>query len=187
MRSLLLGCLWLLSACSPAQLQQERLSDGSIKFTCDLPMDECVRRAQEACSNQRFRILEGISETRVRDVPPFENAYHTSRLHLVCTNDGAKPLLSLDSPSPEPAAAPAKPASACSLGETRECVGPGACKGGQACLSDRTGFGPCDCGPSPAPPAGSAAAPDAVPAAAPAGATSPPTARPPEQPIPASR
>lgn len=35
---------------------------------------------------------------------------------------------------------------ACVPGESQECVGPGACKGGQVCTPDGTGFGPCDCG-----------------------------------------
>src|SRR4051812_27409793 len=147
MRSLTLGCLWLLTACGPAQFQQEKLNDGSIKVTCELSMDECVRRAQDVCRNQRYRIIDGTSETRLRDAPPFERAYHTSRLHLACTDDGGKALISLDSP---PAASveskPAAPRS-CATGETRVCVGAAACKGGQACLADGSGFGPCDCGP----------------------------------------
>jgi hypothetical protein len=35
---------------------------------------------------------------------------------------------------------------ACIPGSTQACVGPGACSGGQACSSDGSGFGPCDCG-----------------------------------------
>jgi hypothetical protein len=151
MRSMTLGCLWLLTACGPAQFQQEKLNDGSIKVTCELSMDECVRRAQDLCRNQRYRIIDGTSETRLRDAPPFERAYHSSRLHFECTDDGGKPLISLDSSTPAPA--PAKPAAAraCSAGETRVCVGAAACKGGQACLADGSGFGACDCGPVPAP------------------------------------
>lgn len=34
----------------------------------------------------------------------------------------------------------------CTPGETQECVGPGACRGGQACRADGSGFGACDCG-----------------------------------------
>ncbi len=34
----------------------------------------------------------------------------------------------------------------CVPGSTQECVGPGGCRGGQACLSDGSGFGACDCG-----------------------------------------
>jgi len=168
MRSLTLGCLWLLTACGPAQFQQERLNDGSIKVTCELSMDECVRRAEDLCRNHRYRIIDGTSETRLRDAPPFERAYHTSRLHFTCTDDGGKPLISLDSEAP--AAADAKPAAPriCAAGETRECVGAAACKGGQACLADGSGFGPCDCGPATPP----ASPPTPVPAA-PADASTP--------------
>lgn len=35
---------------------------------------------------------------------------------------------------------------ACWLGDTRECLGPGACKGGQVCRQDLKGWEPCDCG-----------------------------------------
>lgn len=41
---------------------------------------------------------------------------------------------------------PGGAAALCSTGETRTCVGPGACQGGQSCLPDGSGFGPCDCG-----------------------------------------
>ena len=161
MRSLTLGCLWLLTACSPAQFQQERLNDGSIKVTCELAMDECVRRAQDLCPSQRYRIIAGTSETRLRDIPPFEHAYHTSRLHFSCTDDGGKPLISLD--SPPAASAEARPAvpRGCTAGETRMCVGSAACKGGQACLADGSGFGPCDCGPVAQPATTPATAPTA--------------------------
>lgn len=36
--------------------------------------------------------------------------------------------------------------SECKVGDTRTCVGVGQCAGGQVCLADGTGFGPCDCG-----------------------------------------
>jgi hypothetical protein len=81
----------LLAACGAAEVQSQKLNDGSYKITCELSMDECIRRVQDQCRNQRFRILEGTSETRLRDAPPFEKAYHTSRLHLMCTDDGAAP------------------------------------------------------------------------------------------------
>lgn len=142
----------LLSACGASKVQSQRLNDGSISFRCDLPMDDCVRLAQEQCSNQRFRILEGTSETRVRDAPPYEQSYHSSSLRLICTLDGAEPLLSLGSTN-KPSATPPLPTQAapraplCTPGETRECVGTAACKGGQACLPDGAGFAACDCGP----------------------------------------
>ena len=178
----------LLIACGASEFQSQKLADGSYTFKCELAMDECVRRAQEKCKNQRYRILEGTSETRLRDAPPFERAYHTSRLRLVCTDDGANVLLSVDTQKAADAQGE-KSDRACAIGETRACVGAGACKGGQACLADGSGFGSCDCGsavpvtPEPAsttapattsPPASSAEAP-ASPAPAVPAMPAPPT------------
>jgi hypothetical protein len=161
------GSSLLLVACGASDVQSKRLKDGSWSFTCELPMDACVREVQGKCPNQRFRILNGMSETRLRDAPPYETAHHTSRLHLVCTNDGATVLFSLDGPKSDDAQVPKASATPCTRGQTRECVGPGACKGGQACLPDGSGFGACDCGPvtpspAPAPPEPSAPGPAAV-------------------------
>jgi hypothetical protein len=176
-----------LAGCLASEVQESKLPDGSLFFQCELAMDECVRRVEDRCPNQRFRILEGTSETRLRDAPPFERAYHTSRLHLMCNDDGADVLLSVGSGKDKPGAEPkpaAKPAAkVCTTGQTRECVGVGACKGGQACLADGSGFGACDCGPAPAStPADPGAAPaEAVssPAGAPASSASAPSATPP--------
>jgi hypothetical protein len=41
---------------------------------------------------------------------------------------------------------PAATSSTCVPGATQACVGPAACSGGQSCLPDGSGFGPCDCG-----------------------------------------
>lgn len=172
----------LLTACGAAEVQSQRLKDGSLQITCELSMDECIRRVQDQCQNQRYRILEGTSETRLRDAPPFEKAYHTSRLHLTCTNDGANPLLSLDKPKAE---ATAPGAAACTVGETRTCVGTAACKGGQACLPDGKGFGPCDCGPV-SPPA-PAPAPEAAPASTPVDAVTSPATTPGDPQNPAAK
>lgn len=161
MRSLFTLALLALSACGAPEVQSQRLKDGSWSFQCELSMDECIRKVQDNCPNQRYRILEGSSQTRLRDVPPFEKAYHTSKLRLECNDDSGDALISFGSdkiaPSassaPSSAAAPAsvsKPP-VCTQGQTRECVGAAACKGGQACLADGSGFGPCDCGPAPAP------------------------------------
>ena len=153
MRSLGLGGLALLAACSPPEVQSQRLKDGSWSFVCQLPMDACVRHAQEKCNLQRYHISEGSSETQLRDSPPFERAYHVSRLNFVCTDDAQHPLLSLggsdNSVAPKSGAEPAPAVSrVCARGETRTCVGAAACKGGQACLPDGSGFAACDCGPA---------------------------------------
>ena len=144
MRWFVLTGLALLTACGAAEFQSQKRGDGSYRIQCELPMDECIRRARSTCQHQRYRILEGTSETRLRDAPPFEQAYHTSRLHLKCT-DGDDFLLAIDSKNNQNAAP--SPSKVCSAGETRVCVGAGACKGGQACLPDGTSFGSCECAP----------------------------------------
>jgi hypothetical protein len=68
----------------------------------------------------------------------------------------------------------AAPPQVCVPNATQECVGPGACKGGQSCLPDGTGFTECDCGKKKKKPAGGAKAPAATAPAAPA----PPPAEP---------
>jgi hypothetical protein len=57
-------------------------------------------------------------------------------------SDGAAPSAG----GPTVASAPAAPQRACVPGVTQACVGTAACSGGQACLPDGSGFGPCDCG-----------------------------------------
>lgn len=168
----------LLVACGASKVQSQKLKDGSWSFTCELAMDECIRRVQEHCPAQRYRILEGTSETRLRDAPPFQRAYHTSRLHLVCNDDGANVLLSVDSSSePSRSDAGAQSSKACVAGQTRECVGPAACKGGQACLPDGSGYGACDCGPALPSAAGAVPQPALVPSA-PSSAIEPATTAP---------
>ena len=156
----------LLLACTAAEVQSQRLKDGSWSFTCELAMDECIRRVQEHCPAQRYRIIEGTSETRLRDAPPFERAYHTSRLHIQCNDAGANVLISTKGSTDSSLKSTATPAKACGVGETRACTGPGGCKGGQSCLADGTGFGSCDCGSATPPAAAAPAAP--APASTPA-------------------
>lgn len=174
-RAALRGPSWLslslLVACGASQVQSKKLKDGSWSFTCELAMDECIRRVQERCPAQRYRILEGTAETRLRDAPPFERAYHTSRLHIVCNDEGANVLLSVDSssePKRSSSDAAAKPSKACVAGQTRECVGTAACKGGQACLRDGSGYTGCDCGPASSNAAGAVPPPTLAPSVPPA-------------------
>ncbi len=80
-------------------------------------------------------------------------------------------------PPPEPedagAAADAGPVQVCVPNSTQECVGAGACKGGQSCLPDGSGFTECDCGKKKKKSGGSSAG-AAAPAPAPAAPAEPP-------------
>jgi hypothetical protein len=61
-----------------------------------------------------------------------------------------KPLFGGDATPADGAAATSQPPEkphVCVPGITQACVGPAACSGGQACLTDGSGFGPCTCGP----------------------------------------
>jgi hypothetical protein len=159
MRFALLGLL-ALASCGASEVKSQRLEDGSWKFTCELAMDECIRRVQTNCRNHRFRIIEGTSEVRLRDASPYEKAYHTSNVHLMCTDLGSDVLVEVGAK---------KDGGSCAKGETRACIGAGACKGGQACLPDGSGFGSCDCGDA----AGAASAPPATTAPPPADTAAP--------------
>jgi hypothetical protein len=75
-----------------------------------------------------------------------------SRVLFVCADQAqAKPLKLPPRPGAETyaEATPAPTASslerACVPGSTQRCVGTGACEGGQACLADGSGYGPCEC------------------------------------------
>ena len=125
-----MAALVLAGACASVPVERQHLPDGSWQLVCRLPMEGCVREVERVCRNKRYVISHAESETRLRDAPPFATEYHTSRVDFVC-NDGSSP----DDP-------------VCQVGETRACVGSGACAGGQTCRTDRAGFGPCDCGPA---------------------------------------
>lgn len=45
----------------------------------------------------------------------------------------------------EPTGPAPAPARICTPGSTQQCVGAGACSGGQACVADGSGWSPCDC------------------------------------------
>src|SRR6185503_20269812 len=103
---------------------------GSWQITCQLPMDECVRRIEPLCNDKRYRILTGESKNVIRDVPPGTREYRTSDLTLLCTDqlsaeppsaarsDTTPALLRLDGGSPM----------LCVPGATQACVGPAGCQ-----------------------------------------------------------
>src|SRR5690606_360393 len=79
-------------------------------------------------------------------------------LTIRCGRDLPALALERAQPTPEVTAPPAVksgvtsdvgPERVCIPGETQACLGPGACSGAQACLSQGQGFGPCDCGGAP--------------------------------------
>ncbi len=133
-------------------------------------MKDCVAQAHKHCNVQDkdggYVILGGRSQTVMMGSKDgqYQKASEVAQLEVRCG------LEELEDEAPEesstlklpprtdaevaPTDLPQAPApvvvapsaAVCTKGATQACVGPGACQGGQVCLSDGSGFGPCDCG-----------------------------------------
>lgn len=166
------------AGCGSLGVQPRHLDDGTLLLECDGALSDCVRQAEDYCVDARVEVLEG----RLRDGPSGNGGVMSTstiaEVHFVCGKSPLRlerplwrkkapppaasapgpvaPVSSAPGPvAPTPAASAAEPATACVPGVTQACAGPGACRGGQACLPDGSGFGPCDCAGSSA--AGAAA------------------------------
>jgi hypothetical protein len=138
----------------------DRLPDGNLRVQCETSLAECLVRAEEACHGTRYKVLAAVDRHDYRGSPSTmsESESRTAEAIVRCGHRG-KSLTSDDETKLPPLAgtcpaAPAKAAetsSVCVPGTTQECLGPGACRGAQSCLADRTGFSRCDCGDAPVP------------------------------------
>jgi hypothetical protein len=148
----------LAATCTPAQIEREKLADGSWRLACRLPMDSCVLELEKICPDKRYKVLRGESRLEYIGVDPGPTEIRKSELTFVC---GAPKSAA----SSEASAAPAPPSRPpCVPGSTQACTGVGACAGGQVCRPDGAGFGPCECGtasPTGADAGAEATAPDA--------------------------
>jgi hypothetical protein len=171
MRTTLLALL-LLSSCSGVQVKQR--ADGTYAIECS-SRRACLDRAERVCGIEGFTIVGGRSNKKLYGVPGNEKLVGKDDMFIRCHKDrpsdtpddkaGIWRLPKSDAsdtpsasppevkPAPSASAPKAKPdpvtppvSVICRPGETQRCVGPGACEGGQACLRDGSGFGPCDCG-----------------------------------------
>ncbi len=165
MRITLLALL-LLSACSGAQVKQR--ADGTYAVECG-SQKACLDRAARICQPGGYTLVGAQSNKKRYGVPGNEKMIGKDEMYIRCDKD--RPFDAPDSQTgtwqlkhsdadassapPAATAAPANvPKAVCRPGETQRCVGPGACDGGQSCLTDGSGFGSCDCGsatPKPAP------------------------------------
>jgi hypothetical protein len=132
-----------------------RLADGSYKLDCEATMAECSRQVAKFCRGEGYRIVHGAEENTLVGVEGHKTGHLLSRVVFYCARDAPPTPLKL------PPRAPAEPAGSvsqrvCVPGSTQRCVGPGACEGGQACLKDGSGYGPCECAREPAAPDGGA-------------------------------
>lgn len=147
--------------------QEKRLADGSWHIQCGESMNRCTTRADVLCGDRGYEVLGGSTRSKMLGGATGYRA-RVGVAELIVRCGDAEPVAEpeeapqeervVESPSP-------RPAGVCIPGATQACVGPGGCQGGQACVSDGSGFGPCDCGPASAtqsaPPAGGAAEPSA--------------------------
>jgi hypothetical protein len=155
------GLLSLSCAATPAFTSQH-LADGSYQLQCTTALSSCLERVDEVCRGTPYDVVTGHDHRRSTDITvgTAKTEVRSSEAIIRCTRN--KPLFGGNAePSSAPAsgsetapvpAAPPEQARACIPGATQACVGIGACSGGQACIADGSGFGPCDCGsPAPAP------------------------------------
>jgi chemotaxis response regulator CheB len=116
------------------------------------------------CKGSAYVVFGGWDEPTTAGIDQNQIESHRSQVHFRCATPqelaknlseapaAAKvapaqanppPAVTAQAPPPAPTVAPAR---VCVPGSSQACVGVAACAGGQACLPDGSGFGPCDCG-----------------------------------------
>jgi hypothetical protein len=139
----------------------QKIDGDTYRITCpELPLDRCLAEtANNTCDKRAYFVARGISEVNRRGRSDAPDVSLSSEAIVRCApgqgfGDQAKELMAAapdDGAKPAAAASPPQPpASVCAPGSTQSCVGAGACRGGQACKADGSGYEPCDCG-SPVP------------------------------------
>jgi hypothetical protein len=153
-------CFAALVACSRQGVQTTKLPDGTRELTCSLPLWKCLLHVDDFCKGVSYEVLYASDEQLVYGSQASAVEGRRSHAVLRCLKPGASlpdappPVADVAPATPEkPTPPPPAPPPSCVPGTTQACVGAAACSGGQACLRDGSGFGPCDCGPA-APPAG---------------------------------
>lgn len=139
------------------------------RISCDKRISACRDKAEEVCGGS-YNVLEttgtSIEPERVSSAPGprstgprYQQAKWLGQMVITCGETSAEdPSLTTAAGEPAASSRPAPPlgdGQACVPGVTQACLGPGACRGAQACLVDGQGYGPCDCG-SPSPTSGAA-------------------------------
>ncbi len=185
-----------LGALGCSATQTARYGRNGWRITCGENMSSCAGRADTVCGDKGYTVVGGGTQsTMLGGTNGYQTKARTSELIVRCgetTAEGGEeaseePVETTfklpprsDEPVATPAASPATaPKQSCLPGETRKCIGPAACEGGHACLADGSGFGPCDCGGTPAAASAAPAAPESSSWSSTAPAPSPaPTAAP---------
>jgi hypothetical protein len=156
--------LGALAACSGSaraiRLPVPAGSPEIFRINCDKRISACRDKAEEVCGGA-YEVLEtmgaSIEPERVSSAPGprstgprYQQAKWLGQMVISCSEPPvADPSLADTAGKPESSTQPAAPlgnGQLCVPGVTQACLGPGACRGAQACLVDGRGYGPCDCG-----------------------------------------
>ncbi len=143
-----------LGGCSSAQSVKQ--AQGRFFITCEKGLSDCIHRADKNCGDKGFTIVKGYQKKKMLggSSSSYRTAVFVGELTILCgeVDQGEAACVQKGSPVQVDPAAPKLEAAAprvCVPGSSQSCVGPAGCQGGQYCLSDGSGFGRCDCGPSP--------------------------------------
>lgn len=134
-------------------IETQHLPDGSIRLTCAAPLQSCLNHANRLCKDTNYTVLSARDQRDAYgpELGTSQVEIRSSEAVIRCTRPGQAPSEGASSTSAPPTPAlpsqePPRNAPICVPGSTQACVGPGACRGGQACLPNSSGYGPCDCG-----------------------------------------
>jgi hypothetical protein len=164
-RSLAYALIVTLAGCSALSTgSAERQADGTVLLRCRTSLPRCLERAEDACHGARYDVVRATDNRDYSGPQSSESEERSSEAVVRC---GLRGRLLFGAPAskdvtpgpdvgPPPSAAVAR---TCVPGSTQTCVGPGACRGGQACLADGSGFGACACAPATAADAGAGETP----------------------------
>ena len=154
-RAALLATLAVGAGCATASVAVEARADGTKHLRCKTSLPSCLDEVERLCQGRHYVVLRAVDEHDHRGGPELNLDVRTSEAIVRCGPaiawpPGQDPMaLAPETVAPAlPAAPPAPPLAphACVPGVSQPCTGPAGCSGGQACLADASGFGPCDCG-----------------------------------------
>jgi hypothetical protein len=155
------GVATLVVGCATGRPVVEPLGSERFHLKCTTALARCLAEAADAsCQGRHYIVERAVNDLDMRGATPNQAEFRTSEAIIHC--GGANnwgPLAPPMGPAEKPPETKAAEARVCAPGSTQACVGPGGCKGGQACLLNGSAYGACDCGPPPAAPAAPVADP----------------------------
>jgi hypothetical protein len=168
----LLACGLAVAGCASwSTASTSRRPDGTFELRCKGALSGCLEAVDSLCQGARYDVVSAADERDYRDGKGLGESETRSSVAVIrCGSRGRALFGSQSAPraesktesNPVSKAVSNTTAGACVPGSTQECVGPAACRGGQACVADGTGFAPCVCAPPPAPSSPSPSSHDAA-------------------------